>query len=207
MLPSPIKNFVAIFSKLPSIGPRQATRLAFLIAGLGKNKIREIADAVAGLGDLTTCERCFRTHLGVQFERYGQVGKLCDICADPMRQKNLIAIIEKETDLISLEKTKKFGGWYMLIGELHKTGQLEPEQKTRLESLKSFIKTECAGKADEIILAVNPTVYGDLNAALLKKELTEYAGKITRLGRGIPTGGEIEFADEETLGEALDRRK
>lgn len=207
MLPSPIKNFVAVFSKLPSIGPRQATRLAFLIAGLGKSKIREIADAVAGLSDLTTCARCFRTHLSAQMSEHGQAGKFCEICANPMREKNLIAIIEKETDLLSLEKTKKFNGWYLLIGELHKTGELEQEQKMRLESLKSFIKAECAGKADEIILAVNPTVYGDLNAALLKKELEPFAGKITRLGRGIPTGGEIEFADEETLGEALDRRK
>lgn len=215
MLPSPIRNFVAVFSRLPSIGPRQATRLAFLIAGLGKNKIREIADAVSGLADLTACARCFRTHLGVHSTSSGQAGKFCDICANPMREKSLIAIIEKETDLISLEKTKKFNGWYLLIGELHKTGELEPEQKMRMESLKSFIKAECAGpstgsgqgKAEEIILAINPTVYGDLNAALLKKELAEYAGKITRLGRGIPTGGEIEFADEETLGEALERRK
>lgn len=199
MLPSPIRNFVAVFSRLPSIGPRQATRLAFLIAGLGKSKIREIADAVAGLAELTTCARCFRTHLGA--------GKFCDICANPMRQTNLIAIVEKETDILSIEKTRKFNGWYLLIGELHKTGELEQEQKMRLESLKNFIKAECAGKADEIILAVNPTVYGDLNAALLKKDLESFAGKITRLGRGIPTGGEIEFADEETLGEALDRRK
>ncbi len=198
MLPSPIRNFVSVFSKLPSIGPRQATRLAFLIAGLGKSKIREIADAVAGLADLTTCARCFRTHLGA--------GKFCDICANPMREKGLIAIIEKETDLLSLEKTKKFNGWYLLIGELHKTGELEQEQKMRLESLKSFIKAECNNKAEEIILAINPTVYGDLNAALLKKELELFAGKITRLARGIPTGGEIEFADEETLGNAIERR-
>ncbi len=200
MLPSPIRNFVAVFSKLPSIGPRQATRLAFLIAGLGKSKIREIADAVAGLADLTTCARCFRTHLGS--------GKFCDICSDPTRDKSLIAIIEKETDLLSIEKTKKFHGWYMLIGELHKTGELEQEQKMRMTSMKNFIRQEfgSAGKADEIILAVNPTVYGDLNAALLKKDLEEYANKITRLGRGIPTGGEIEFADEDTLGQALERR-
>lgn len=206
MLPDPIKQFTAVFSKLPSIGPRQATRLAFYVAGLGKTKIREISETIAMLADLTTCSRCFRVHAGS--------GKLCNVCSDPTRNKSLIAIIEKETDLISLEKTKKFNGWYLLIGELHKTGELEPEQKLRLASLKTFIKKECggqspstsSGRADEIILAVNPTVYGDLNAALLKKELEEYAKKITRLGRGIPTGGEIEFADEETLGSALDKR-
>jgi len=185
-------------SKLPSIGPRQATRLAFYVAGLGKNKIREISDAVSGLGNLTTCARCFRTHLGR--------GNLCSICSDASRSKDLIAIVEKETDLMSLEKTKKFSGWYLVIGELHKTGDLEPEQKLRLASLKTFIKKELGGQAEEIILAVNPTVYGDLNASLLKKELGEYAKKITRLGRGIPTGGEIEFADEDTLSSALERR-
>jgi recombination protein RecR len=198
MLPEPIKNFVDVFSKLPSIGPRQATRLAFFISNLGKTKIEEIADAISGLAGLTTCARCFRTHLGN--------GRLCNICADPTRNPKIIAIIEKETDLLSLEKTKKFNGWYLLIGELHRNGELEPEQKLRLAALKSFIQKELSGKAEEIILATNPTVYGDLNAATLKKELEGFAEKLTRLGRGIPTGGEIEFADEETLGQALERR-
>lgn len=214
MLPDPIKNFVDSFSKLPSIGPRQATRLAFYIAGLGKNKVKEISSAIAGLNDLTTCARCFRTYTPALA---GQAGKPCSICGDPTRNQSLIAIIEKETDLLSLEKTKKFNGWYLILGELHKSGELEPEQKLRLASLKNFIKKELppsreasegkgAGKAEEIILAINPTVYGDLNAALLKKELEEFTNKITRLGRGIPTGGEIEFADEETLEQALEKR-
>ena len=199
MVPNPIKNFVAVFSKLPSIGPRQATRLAFYIAGLGKSRIHEISEAIAGLASLTFCERCFRTHLG-------QSGKLCSICADPTRSKGLIAIVEKETDIFSLEKTRKFTGWYLLMGELQKSGELEPEQKSRLTGLKAFIKNEIGGPVDEIILAINPTVYGDLNASLLKTELAGFAEKITRLGRGIPTGGEIEFADEDTLGQALERR-
>ena len=203
MLPEPIKKFADVFSKLPSIGPRQATRLAFYISNLGKGKIKEISQAIAGLADLTPCSRCFRTHLGAHSTSSGQAGKLCSICSDPMRTKGLVAIVEKETDILSLEKTKKINGWYLLLGELHKTGELEPEQKLRLASLKSFLKKE---KAEEIILAINPTVYGDLNASFLKKELEEYAKKITRLGRGIPTGGEIEFADEETLGSALDKR-
>ena len=198
MLPDPIKKFVDEFSKLPSIGPRQATRMAFYLSNLGKSKIKEIANAISGLADLTTCSRCFRTHVGS--------GKLCSICSDPTRSKGLIAVVEKETDLLSLEKTKKFNGWYLVMGDLHKNGELEPEQKLRLASLKSFIKKELANKAEEIILATNPTVYGDLNAATLKKELEESANKITRLGRGIPTGGEIEFADEDTLGSAIDKR-
>ena len=151
MLPDPIKNFVKVFSKLPSIGPRQATRLAFFISSLGKNKVKEIADAVSELNNLATCTRCFKTYLGN--------GDLCSICSDPTREKNLIAIVEKETDLLSLEKTRKFNGWYLVLGELHKNGDLEPEQKLRLASLKALIKKESGGKAEEIILAVNPTVY------------------------------------------------
>ena len=206
MLPDPIKKFVEVFSKLPSIGPRQATRLAFYLSNLGKGKVKEISAAVASLAELTTCSRCFRTHVGP--------GKLCSICSDPTRNPSLIAVVEKETDLLSLEKTKKFNGWYLVIGDLHKNGELEPEQKLRLAALKNFInppsRKASEGKeknrVNEIIIATNPTVYGDLNAATLKKELEEYAGKITRLGRGIPTGGEIEFADEETLGQAIDKR-
>ena len=198
MLPEPIKKFVDVFSRLPSIGPRQATRLAFLIASLGKTKIKEISAAVNSLDALSTCARCFRTHTSNS--------KLCSICSDPTRRSSLIAIIEKETDLISLEKTRKFNGWYLVLGDLRKTGELEPEQKLRLQSLKSFIEKELGGTAEEIIFAVNPTIYGDLNSAFLKKELEGYAKKITRLGRGIPTGGEIEFADEDTLGNALDHR-
>ena len=198
MLPDPIKKFVEVFSKLPSIGPRQATRLAFYVTNLGKNKVKEIVDAVSELNNLYTCSQCFRTHTGK--------GKLCSICSNPTRNKSLIAAVEKETDLLSIEKTKKFNGLYLVIGDLHKNGELEPEQKLRLASLKNFIKKELGGKADEIILATNPTVYGDLNAATLKKELEESAQKITRLGRGIPTGGEIEFADEDTLGSAIDKR-
>lgn len=205
MIPEPIENFADVFSKLPSIGPRQATRLAFYIANLGKEKIKELSQTIAELSELTACARCFRTFTPHSARQTDSV-KLCSICSDPMRTKNLIAIVEKETDILSLEKTKKFNGRYLLLGKLHRTGELEPEQKLRLSSLKNFIKKELKNKAEEIILAVNPTVYGDLNASFLKKELEEYADKITRLGRGIPTGGEIEFADEDTLSSALERR-
>ncbi|MDP3999129.1 MAG: toprim domain-containing protein [bacterium] len=220
MLPNPIKNFVDAFARLPSIGPRQATRLAFYISNLGKAKIRELAEAIADLANLVTCSRCFRAYTPASGQDpsagsgqahsagSGQVGKggLCSICSDSTRDKSLIAVIEKETDLLSLEKTRKFNGWYLVLGELSKLGELGPEQKLRLSSLKDFIKKELSGSAEEIIIATNPTAYGDLSAVTLKKELEGNAGKITRLGRGIPTGGEIEFADEDTLGSALDRR-
>ncbi|MEK7555365.1 MAG: toprim domain-containing protein [Patescibacteria group bacterium] len=198
MLPDPIKNFIAIFSKLPSIGLRQATRLAFFMISKGKNQIEETAKAISDLKLLKICSMCFFIH--------SNKDDLCDICRDSQRQKNIFMVIEKETDLISIERTKKFKGRYLVLGELAKSGNLETSQKLRLNHLKNIIKKELGTKSEEIIIATNPTTYGDLNAMIITKELKDFTKKITRLGRGIPTGGEIEFADEETLGQALERR-
>ncbi len=197
-LPEPVKNFIAKFSRLPSIGPRQATRLSFYLINQGKNEIKEIGAAVLGLDKIKICGRCYFIH---QNE-----GALCDVCEDKNRNQRTIAVVEKETDLLSLENTGKFGGRYLVIGQMPRSGILEDWQKKRLENFKESIKRELNGKADEIILALNPSRYGDFNASILLKELKPYAAKISRLGRGLPIGSEIEFADEETLGEALKNR-
>ncbi len=208
MLPEQVKKFIEIFSDLPGIGIRQATRLAFKLINSGKNKIDETAEAVADLKYLKICSQCFFVYQGP--------GNICNICGDKNRHQNIIAIVEKETDLISLERTKKFKGRYLVLGEITKTGVLDTAQKLRLNHLKNFIKKNfgqaqpspeaSADKAEEIIIAINPTTYGDLNASIITKELEPFAKKISRLGRGIPTGGEIEFADDETLGQAIERR-
>jgi len=198
MLPSPIEKFIEIFSKLPGVGPRQATRLAFYFINSGKDKIDETAKAINNLKSLKLCAQCFAPHLNE--------GNLCDICKDPKRDKKIIAIVEKETDQMSLEKTKKFKGIYLILGELSKSGVLENIQKLRLNHLKSFIEKELGGKAEEIILAIDPTTYGDLNALVLAQELKSFTKKITRLGQGLPRGGEIEFADEDTLASAFEHR-
>lgn len=201
MLPDPIKNFINYFSKLPSMGPRQATRLVFHIINSGKEELDKITESLEDLKKISVCESCFFI-----FSPKNNQDKICGICQDEKRNPKLIAVVEKETDLISLEKTGKFDGKYFVIGNLQKNGILRAEQKKRLEKLKVEIAKLPNKKAEEIIIAINPTTYGDFNAAMLAKELKDRAEKITRLGRGIPTGGEIEFADEETLGSALERR-
>lgn len=188
MLPDSIKKFVDSFAALPGIGPRQATRLAFHIVNQGKNTIADLARAIISLDELNACPTCFITTPNKE---------ACGICSNPHRLKNIVAVVEKETDLVSLEKTKKFNGRYLVLGDLKKDGVLNSIQKLRLKTI---------GNADEIILAINPTTYGDINASIIAEELKNSAKKITRLGRGIPTGGEIEFADEDTLGSALDNR-
>ncbi len=197
-LPDPLQNVADALAELPSIGPRQAIRLAFYLVGEGKNELRALAQSIAGLGEIKICERCFFVHQND--------GALCDICANPNRNQGVIMVVEKETDYISLENTKKFTGRYFITGPLQKTGLMENGQKLRLQSLKSFIEKTLGGKAEEIILAFNPTSLGDFQASLLIKELGPLTKKLSRLGRGLPTGGEIEFADDETLGSALERR-
>lgn len=198
MLPQQIRSFIDVFAKLPSIGPRQATRLAFFLIGSGKSKINEVARAIVELASIKVCINCFFIH--------SNEGTLCGVCENPNRVQSTIMIVEKETDLISIERTRKFNGKYLIIGELTKGGILDATQRLRINHLKSVIEKKLDGQADEIIIATNPTTYGDLNAMVLKNELEGYAKKFTRLGRGIPTGGEIEFADEDTLEQALERR-
>ncbi len=229
MLPESLRKFIDLFSSLPSLGPRQATRLAFYILRQGKAAVAELSKAVGSLGYLKTCSQCFFPYDQQAVTLSPAKGlatnnNLCPICSNPQRKQNVIAIVEKETDLLSLEKTKKFSGRYLVLGELSKDGILDAEQKLRLAHLKSTIQKQFgqahsagpstpssgprgSGQAEEIIIALNPTTLGDLEAGLIIQDLKPLARKITRLGRGLPTGGEIEFADEDTLGGALDNRR
>jgi recombination protein RecR len=205
-LPHPIERVANELAELPSIGPRQAIRLAFYLVGQSKDAIRDLAANIDNLRNVKICERCFFIHQNAD--------ELCDICRNPNRNQRAIMVIEKETDLVSLENTGKFTGRYFIIGEITKTGILEDWQKVRLQNLKQFIEKNLTdpnrlgepGKADELIFAFNPTALGDLQTSLLAKELAPFAKKNSRLGRGLPTGGEIEFADDQTLGSALERR-
>jgi recombination protein RecR len=201
MLPDPIRKFADLFAALPGIGPRQARRLAFYLISQGKSVIAELAKTIYELSEIKSCSQCFASYTNPK-----TTAALCSVCSDPQRRPDVIAVVEKETDLISLEKTKKFPGRYLILGELKKDGILDAVQKLRLNSLKNFIKRELKGQAEEIVLAINPTTYGNINAEMISQELRGAAKNITRLGRGIPTGGEIEFADEDTLGEALQNR-
>jgi len=196
-----IREASSLLSKLPGIGPRQATRLAYFLSRENKERTLELARAISELSFAGVCQNCFFIHEnGVHSEN------LCDICSNPSRDRKIIALVEKETDLISIENTENFSGTYLVLGDLKKNGILEEEQRKRIEHLKKNTKESLGGKAEEIILATNPTTFGDFSASMLEKELSPFADKITRLGRGIPTGGEIEFADADTLSASLKNR-
>ncbi len=198
-LPEPVQKVVDELSELPSIGPRQAIRLAFHLIAEGPEHLETLGSAIEGLAKIKVCTQCYFVH--------ENDGGLCDICANPARDPRIVMVVEKETDLLSLENTKRYTGHYLVVGQVPKTGFLEPWQKSRLAAFARYAHdTFEGGRADEIILAFNPTALGDFQASLLMKELSPLAKKISRLGRGLPTGGEIEFSDDETLGASLERR-
>lgn len=197
MFPEQIRKFIDAFSDLPAIGPRMATRLAFYVLSGGPADRAALESALAGLGTLTRCSQCF----------FWGESERCAICADPLRNQRTIAIVEKETDLLSLEKAGAWKGVYLVIGELSPTAPLTAEQKTRLASLKGRIAKDLGGSVEEIVIALGPSTAGDFTAAVVAQGFKGMAKRITRLARGIPTGGEVEFADEETLRQALDGRR
>jgi recombination protein RecR len=197
-IPDSLRRIIESLSDFPSIGPRQATRLGFYLVNKTNGEIEKLAREIADLQNIKHCSRCFFIFEGE--------GELCRICANPSRRQDLIMIVEKETDLISMENTGKFPGRYFITGAMPKSGSFSEEQKKRLGALKTYISKNLPDKAEEIILGFSPTRPGDFHASLIERELSSYAKRMTRLGRGLPTGGEIEFADDQTLESALHGR-
>ncbi|MFA5052588.1 MAG: toprim domain-containing protein [Parcubacteria group bacterium] len=197
-IPNSIRLFVDGFSKLPGVGPRQAIRLAYYLAER-KKEAADLAIAIGTLQKLKICPNCFFTH--------DREEELCGICGSQTRNKEVVAIVEKETDLISIESAEKYRGVYLCLGDIKKAGKLDSNQKERLDLLREKARTLPQGKLKEIIIAFSPTTAGDISAEIIAEYVKQAAEKTTRLGRGIPIGGEVEFADAETLIEALESRK
>ncbi len=197
-MPDPIKAFIARFARIPSVGPRLATRIAFFLASLKPDEVSALARAVHELGTLDTCPQCFAMKL--------RALPTCGVCGDATRNSRIVAVVERDTDLMAIEAVGTFRGRYLVLGELPERGVLEPSHHARLAHLASRIRGEQGGMIDELIVAVGLHTFGDFASSLIREQFALLAKKITRLGRGIPTGGEIEFADEETLRAAIERR-
>ena len=199
ILPKEIKKFADIFSELPGIGPRQAIRLAFRLIQEHRQYIGPMADAVRDLRNVEVCQTCFFPHSSSL--------PACPLCGDTTRDSSTFMVVEKETDLIAIERSGAFHGQYCIIGALPKGGNLTPEQERRITVLQKNIAARASnGAAKEIIIAFPPSTSGDIYAEHVAQRLRPQATIISRIGRGIPTGGEIEFADDETLSPALKRR-
>ena len=184
--------------KLPTIGPRTAARLSYWLLRQPKELRTELAEAISRLdADGYRCPKCFLPS--------DETGKGCAVCDDPRRDASLIAVVEKETDAIALEKTRQFKGVYHVLGGLVSATNRETNRQVRVRELVERIRR--AGNIREVILAINPTTEGDLTALYVEKQLGPLHIPVTRLGRGLPKGGDLEYADEETLSAALAGRK
>ena len=197
MYPPVIQKLIDLFSKFPTVGPRTAARFIFYLIKLPQEKFDELLDSITNLRkSIKVCSSCFNP-----FEDSEET--LCSICRDNSRNKTLLCVVEKEIDLITIEKTKKYKGVYFILGG---TIGLKKDnaKKLRIKDLEERIKN---ADFKEIIIATNPTTEGEATALYIERELKPLGKKITRLGRGLPVGGELEYADEETLGSAFEGRK
>lgn len=203
MYPKPIKNFIDKFSKLPGIGPRQAARLAFWLLN-GENNIQEdLKKALEGLSkEIKTCQSCY-------FAIENNSDNKCHFCDNPSRNHKIICVVEKETDLITIEKSGGYKGLYHVLGGLFSALDTAIPKNLKIPELTNRIenKKTAGKKVDEVILALSPTHEGDLTAYYLERLLKPLKVKVTRLGRGLPYGSDVEFADAQTLSGALESRR
>lgn len=193
MYPKIFQKLIENFSSLPSVGPKMAERLVLFLFKQDKEKIMEFAHNLTQLKNLTHCKKCFNV----------AEGELCSICINRHREKSAICVVEDSLDVISIERTGLYKGIYHVLG-----GSLDTNienQDLKIPELIQRIKSE---KPQEIIIATNPTTEGDLTSLYIKRKLQDFKNlKITRLGRGLSTGSDIEYADEITLGSALTNRE
>lgn len=193
ILPEPIQNVVNALARLPGIGPKTASRLAFYLLRAPQEVSQDLADALVHLKSSTSfCPVCFNITLAGRSE--------CEICAGAQRDPAVICVVEEPLDVIALERTDAFGGRYhVLHGTLNPIEGIGPED-LRIRELVERVR---AGGVKEIILATNPSMEGDYTAAYLRQQLAPFGVRLTRLARGLPVGGDLEYADQGTLVKAL----
>jgi recombination protein RecR len=197
ILPAPVQNLINAFERLPGIGPKSASRLAFFLLRATDDVAAQLADALSSLNTATgTCSICFNITLSEQ-ER-------CEICSDPERDRTTICVVEEPLDVLAIEKTSGYHGLYhVLQGVLSPIEGIGPDDL----KIKPLIERMRSENIREVIVATNPSMEGDATALYLKQQLAAFDVHITRLARGLPVGGDLEYADQNTLLRALAGRQ
>lgn len=205
-LPKAIQNLIDSFEKLPGIGPKTAERLTFYLLHVPQGQLDSFASSLQQLKTSTRlCDQCFTI----------TESQLCGICSDPLRDTSLICVVEEALDVIALEKSDKYKGLYhVLHGRIDPLNNIGPDE-IRIRELMQRIRDK-GSMIREVILATNPTMEGEATAMFLAKQLRTIplrqpadGGeelKITRIGRGLPVGADIEYADGITLQRAMEGR-
>jgi len=193
-----IQKLIDLFSKFPTVGPRTASRFVFYLLKKPKDEIEKLTSAIKELkNNVKICSSCFSYFEGEK--------NFCEICSNPVRDKSLLCIVASDIDLKAIENTKKYQGFYFVLGGVVSKIKQKEVNELRITELENLIKNRPEIK--EIILAFNANGEGETTRLYVERILKPFGKKITRLGRGLPTGGELEYADEETLSFALESRK
>jgi recombination protein RecR len=191
MFEGPVQRLIDELARLPGIGQKTAQRLAFHLFAVEEADARRLATAIVDMREqVSLCARCFNVAAGAE----------CSICRDSRRDNSLVCVVERPQDVVVVERTQEFRGRYHVLGgSLSPINGIGPGQ-IRIEELKGRIRPE---GITELILATNPTVEGDATAMYIARELKPLGVKVTRLASGLPVGGDLDYADELTLGRAL----
>ena len=195
-LPKSIKNLIGVFERLPGIGPKSASRLAFYLLNVPESYVAEMARALIAIKkEVKICKKCFSV----------TEDEICEICSDEKRDRKIICVVERAIDVMAIENVGGFKGIYHVLG-----GVVNPLEHVSPDDLKIDELINRIEDDMEIILATNPTMEGEATALYIKKRL-ENCGKqnlkISRIGSGLPMGSDLEYADQATLSRAMEGRR
>jgi len=195
ILPRPVERLINEFSRLPGIGPKTASRLTFFLLRSPDEQSEELASALAELKSSTQiCSTCYNI----------TENDPCPICGNPDRNRTLLCVVEEPLDVLAIERSRSYSGRYhVLHGVISPVEGVGPDD-LRISELLKRLETE---GIEEIIIATNATLEGDSTALYLQRRLSPYSLKLTRLARGLPVGGDLEYTDEITLSRAVEGRQ
>ena len=199
VLVEPVARLIEAFARLPGVGPKTAQRLTYHLLRAPDTEARTLAAAlVAVRDDVRYCERCFDF----------STGPLCPVCADPSRDDTRLCVVEEPLDVLAIERTRAFRGRYhVLHGAISPVDGIGPDRLRIRELLDRVADRVASGEPyEEVILATDPTLEGEATAMYVAERLTGQVGSVSRIARGIPVGGDLEYADEVTLVRAMQGR-
>ena len=191
-----VQELIDQLGRLPGIGPKSAQRVAFYLLKVPREDALLLSQAIIEAKErVSFCERCFNL---------SESGDECSICRNPRRQDGLLCVVEDSQDIVAIERTQEFRGRYHVLG-----GAFSPIDGVGVEQLrvKELMRRVADEDVSEVIVATNPNLEGEATAALLVKYLQPMGVRVTRIAMGLPVGGDLEYADELTLGRALEGRK
>ena len=191
----PLARLVGELEKLPGIGPKSAQRLAFHILRIPDDEARQIADAIIDVKQrIGTCAVCFNFT-----DR-----PVCEVCSNDRRDKHVLCVVAEPRDLLAMERTNEYGGRYHVLGGLISPMEGVGPEMLRVRELIERIQRD---EVREVILATNPTVEGDTTAMYLARLIKPFGARVTKIAFGLPVGGDLDYADQATLIQALEGRR